>query len=252
MKAAMKTGLLKTPPSDHEATHVPKLRANDPHEKQLRKDAIVNAAARLYYQSQALPAMSDVAQESRLAKGTLYLYFETKEALYLALHQRHVRSFFADLLAALEPKRSFGIEQMQHLMELHMLDNPNFLPLCNVCMSTATNKFDEATHLEFHLQLGGWLSQAGAALEKRYPALQVGDGMRFLHHGYAMVLGMYQLLGERGNLNAIALGEALHEKTNCPIASFSMGSFRQEALAMLRGYWQQAMTHGIAPLNTKH
>lgn len=247
----MKTVPAKSLAHKQQEANVPKQRANDPHEKQLRKDAIVNAAARLYYDTQTLPAMNDVAHESGLAKGTLYLYFENKEALYLALHQRHVQSFFADLLSALEPQHAFDVDQMQGLVEQHMLDNPNFLPLCNVCMSTATNKFNEATHLDFHLQLGGWLMHAGAGLEARFPALKPGDGMRFLHHGYAMVLGMYQLLGERGNLNAISLGETLNTDSSCPFTAFSMGNFRQEAVAMLRGYWQQAMTNGIAPLATE-
>jgi hypothetical protein len=63
-----------------------------------------------------------------------------------------------------------------------------------------------------------------------------------------MVLGMYQLLGERGNFNAVALGQALNDRMPCPMASNAMGSFRQEALAMLRGYWHQAMNYGITPI----
>jgi TetR/AcrR family transcriptional regulator len=55
-------------------------------EKAARRMAIVNAAERLFaangYDG---VAMVDVAREAQLAKGTLYLYFDNKDSLYLAV-----------------------------------------------------------------------------------------------------------------------------------------------------------------------
>lgn len=60
-------------------------------EKGERRSAIVDAAERLFsakgYDS---VKMEDVAREAKLAKGTLYLYFENKEALYVGVVVRGI------------------------------------------------------------------------------------------------------------------------------------------------------------------
>ena len=58
-------------------------------EKEQRRNDIIDAAERVFF-SQGLDSatMDDVAEESELSKGTLYLYFKNKEDLYLAIHLR--------------------------------------------------------------------------------------------------------------------------------------------------------------------
>ncbi len=49
-----------------------------------------------------MPNVSEVADEAGLAKGTVYLYFPTKEDMLLELHQRRlVTHFFTQLMKAL-------------------------------------------------------------------------------------------------------------------------------------------------------
>ena len=58
-------------------------------EKAARRAAIVNAAERLFAsKGYDGVAMDDVAREAQLAKGTLYLYFDNKDSLYLAVAVR--------------------------------------------------------------------------------------------------------------------------------------------------------------------
>ena len=58
-------------------------------EKEKRKNDIVNAAERVFFEKGHENAtMDDVANEAELSKGTLYLYFKNKEDLYLAIHLR--------------------------------------------------------------------------------------------------------------------------------------------------------------------
>jgi AcrR family transcriptional regulator len=171
-------------------------RAVDADEKAARKEAILDAAERLYSRAQELPSVAEVAAEAGLAKGTMYLYFETKESIYLGLHSRHSKLFFDALIAKLERPEPFGMEDMLEAVDEHMIGHASFLPLSNVCMGAASDRIDERTHEAFHRELGAWLARAGAGLERRLPKLAPGDGMRFLHHGYAALLGLYQLLGQ--------------------------------------------------------
>jgi AcrR family transcriptional regulator len=81
-------------------------------EKDRRRNDIVDAAERIFF-SQGLEnaTMDDVAEEAELSKGTLYIYFKSKEDLYLAITKRGL-----DILTAMfekaAAKTSLGIEKI--------------------------------------------------------------------------------------------------------------------------------------------
>ncbi len=58
-------------------------------EKERRRNEIIDAAEKVFFKKGARNAtMSDVASKAELSKGTLYLYFKSKEDLYLAINAR--------------------------------------------------------------------------------------------------------------------------------------------------------------------
>jgi AcrR family transcriptional regulator len=227
-----------------------RLRAIDPQEKAARREAILDAAERLYDHAQVLPGVADVAAAAGLAKGTMYLYFETKEAIYLGLHQRHSQRFFEALIARLDRPEPFDVDAMLAIVDEHMIHHASVLPMSHVCLGAAPDRIDEPTHEAFHRQLGEWLARAGAGLERRLPTLAPGDGMRFLNHGYALLLGLYQLLGQPSqcavHARLRALGNAVCGRLPQPKASAGT-EFRIESHAALRGLWLLAQTHGLPP-----
>jgi AcrR family transcriptional regulator len=77
-------------------------RAHSEADKQQREEKIIDAAEGLlmergYY---ALN-MDQVAQAAGLAKGTLYLYFKTKEALFITVFERQATIWFNEIKQAL-------------------------------------------------------------------------------------------------------------------------------------------------------
>src|SRR6266545_1106190 len=121
-------------------------RAIQAHDKQERHHAILDAAERLLLRApERVANVSEVADEAGLAKGTVYLYFPSKEELLLALHERNIDGFFRPLL------------------------------------------------------------------ERHFPQLKPGDGVTLLRHSYALIIGLWQMYG--------AKGDALH----CPISGLPVG-----------------------------
>ncbi|MCF8227353.1 MAG: TetR/AcrR family transcriptional regulator [Bacteroidales bacterium] len=58
-------------------------------EKQQRRTEIVNAAEKVFFtQGFKTATMDQVAEEAELSKGTLYLYFKSKEELHFAINMR--------------------------------------------------------------------------------------------------------------------------------------------------------------------
>ena len=58
-------------------------------EKEQRRNDIIDAAERIFFKNGAENStMDDVAREAELSKGTLYLYFRSKEDLQFAISVR--------------------------------------------------------------------------------------------------------------------------------------------------------------------
>jgi AcrR family transcriptional regulator len=213
-----------------------KQRATAADEKLARREHILEAAERLYARSLDLPSVADVATEAGLAKGTMYLYFDTKESLYLALHERHTRDFFAALNTRLAEPKPFDFDAIAALLDQHMIGNASFLPLGNACLCAPMGHVPSHVHDAFEAKLRQWMSQAGSGLERQFPALQPGDGMRLLRHSYALMLGMRQLMGAD-----LPITEA---SRRCALPG--VGSFRAEAMTAVHNYWNQAVTQGLS------
>ena len=81
-------------------------------EKERRRNEIIDAAERIFFtKGKALATMDDVAEEAELSKGTLYLYFKSKEDLYLAINLRGMKILY-DLFADAIKTPKTGLEKV--------------------------------------------------------------------------------------------------------------------------------------------
>jgi AcrR family transcriptional regulator len=72
-------------------------------EKQQRREEIVLAAETVFFSKGFdLSTMDDIAEEAELSKGTLYLYFKSKEDLHMAVARKAVRLLKSVTLEAAE------------------------------------------------------------------------------------------------------------------------------------------------------
>jgi AcrR family transcriptional regulator len=64
-------------------------------EKEHRREEILDAAQKVFFEKGLVVAtMDEIAEESELSKGTLYLYYKSKEDLYLAVMMRGMESLY--------------------------------------------------------------------------------------------------------------------------------------------------------------
>lgn len=89
-------------------------------EKRERRDAILEAAAQVFGEKGAAHAtMDEVAEAARVSKGTLYLYFESKDDLFLALTHAPLEAVVARFAVMLEDTRIDGLTLLSRLIEAH-------------------------------------------------------------------------------------------------------------------------------------
>ncbi len=202
-----------------------RVRALDGEDKEARRQAILDAAERLFTDHHSLANVADVAEAAGLAKGTVYLYFQTKEEIYLALHAREVEHYFSTLIERLNDGKPFLYDEMLALARLHLLDAPTYMPLGACCIGFAANAVPLAAAMQFQTQMASWLTTAGAGLERHFANLAPGEGVRLLKHSYALMIGLYSLM--RGETS---------KDPKCPVLP-GMGTYQDEAALALTRYW---------------
>ena len=175
-------------------------RAIQAEDKQERHDAILDAAERLLLRSPDRVAnVAEVADEAGLAKGTVYLYFPSKEELLLArARAQHRRLLPRADRAARSGDQRVAIEAMLALTRQHMVEPPLFLPLAARCFGLMAQSIPLEAAVAFRQRMAARLERAGAGLERHFPALPPGDGVALLRHSYALIIGLWQMSADAG------------------------------------------------------
>jgi AcrR family transcriptional regulator len=170
-------------------------RARKEEDKEARRRHLLNEALALYQAtSYAEVKMADVAERAQLAKGTVFLYFPTKEALFLALLEELLFSWFERLDALLEhgEGRWTGLRVARTVAESLEGEEPltRLLALLQTVLEQNVAVEQVRAFKERLLQAMG---RSSALVEKRLSFLQAGDGQRFFIHLHALVTGLRQM-----------------------------------------------------------
>lgn len=174
-------------------------RARAPRDKAARRDAILAAAGRLFDArgpqggGPGVLTMSALAREAGLAKGTLYLYFRTKEEIFLAL----VLAELAAWLGALEQ----GLDELHaplaplpvaQVVARSVRERSRLLRLLGVLHPVLEQNLEAQALLSFKLALAELLAGPATRMELRLPVLAPGDGARLLQRLHVLIVGLSQ------------------------------------------------------------
>lgn len=207
-------------------------RARSANDKQRRRQVILDAALELYAaQPFGSFAMADVAAASGLAKGTLYLYFATKEELFLALLEQLLDDWFAELNAALDDggppwDSARGADLICTTLERRAALT-RLLPLA---ASVLEHNIPLAAARAYKERLLRWAAGSGARLEGRMAFLQPGDGVWVLLQVHALVVGLGQMADPAEAARAV-----LAEEFFAPLRVSFGPAFRRALGTLLRG-----------------
>lgn len=171
-----------------------KQRARNDGDKQLRRDAILEAATRLVGEvGYGGLTMVDVARAAGVAKGTLYLYFATKEALVLAVFERQLALLFDDVAGELARSGCDGPEAFARVMADALARHRVFVDLSTVLHTVLEHNVDLDTAIRFKRALRDQLVRGGAIVEALFPFLRPGDGAHLFLRLHALMIGVRQL-----------------------------------------------------------
>jgi len=210
-----------------------KLRAIGSDDKEERRHAILDAAERLFVKHPGrMASVAEVAAAAGLAKGTVYLYFPSKEEMLLALHELHVERFFAQLGKKLREPGPLDFDDIFPITRDHMIRVPGYLALTSRCFGMMDREIPLDTAIEFKVRVAQILMAAGEGLERHFKALGHGGGVLILMHSYALIVGLWQLVHPN---------ERFGKAASRPELKLLMLDYEVEVEKALRALWAGAM-----------
>lgn len=164
-------------------------------QKEQRRQAILDVAHTLFeMQPYETISMAEVASRAGLAKGTLYLYFQTKEELFLALFEQEFTLWFDAVdahLPTLTP--SPDPTALVTWMTASLTSRPALIrlfALAHVILERNAS-YEAIVHLKRHLNQR--VVHTGTLLERCLPTLAAGQGVFLLLQAYAFIIGIQNL-----------------------------------------------------------
>jgi AcrR family transcriptional regulator len=163
-------------------------------DKLARRRDILDAARRLFAAGAGdLPAVSEIAAAAGLAKGTLYLYFRTREEIFCELMVELWLDLLGEIAVVFDtargPRAAIVAVHLDHLSAY--LDRfPEILRLDALGYSLERN-VDPLVRHEQKLRFAACLSSVGAHADRAL-RLAPGRGLQILMRSYALMRGLWQ------------------------------------------------------------
>lgn len=208
-------------------------RARADAEKESRRRDLLRAAASTFAaQPYGEVTVAEIAHGAGLAKGTVYLYFRTKEELFLQLLSEELSDWFSEVEAALARETALlPPADLAELLTSTLVRREQLTRLLAILHVVLEQNTVPAAVLHFKQQLAARSAQAGAALERRFLDFEPGDGLRFLLHLHAAVVGLYSMAQPSS-----AIAELLARPDLAALRIDFPSALRAHATALLRGH----------------
>lgn len=164
-------------------------------QKLVRRQQILDTAWSLFQEKDyEHVTIIDVAKGAGLAKGTVYLYFKTKEELFLAILSEQFENWFEEIDGALQiGDDPLTAPALANMLTETLDKRPLLTRLFALLHPILERNIKPAAALQFKRMLLGRVSQTGALLETRLPFLQKGQGVQLQMQIYAIILGLQQM-----------------------------------------------------------
>jgi len=173
----------------------PYKRADRPEQKDERRHLILRAAAAELAHIDTADdfTISALARRAGLAKGTVYLYFDNKSAILMALLSDAVEGLLTDICAKLNklaepanaPKVAGAIrDSLKNSATSRRL----------VRLLKGLSEDPGPAHEEFQLRIHPLIEQADAIIVRRLPQLRPGEGHKIMRYSWALLFGLSEMV----------------------------------------------------------
>ncbi len=170
-------------------------RARTLEDKDLRRNHLLQAAATLFAQTDfGGVTIAKMAQRAGVAKGTAYLYFDCKEAVFLALVQAELALWEVDLNAALQ---ALPLERPDNAVPAAIARTLSGRPMLGRLLvllhSVIEPQLDLASAHAFKIFLRDLVGRLSASLVQHISGLEPAQAITLVMQIHALVISVTQL-----------------------------------------------------------
>jgi AcrR family transcriptional regulator len=170
-------------------------RARSAEDKDLRRAHLIEAATQLFADADFdAVTIARVAEVAGVAKGTAYIYFATKEALFLELVRAELTLWLDDLVLKLRRLRARDpVDAVPAAMARSLVARPALCRLLILLHTVIEPKIDAASALDFKLFLRDLLTRASAEIVNKLPGMRTEQAQTLVLQLHALVISIAQL-----------------------------------------------------------
>jgi AcrR family transcriptional regulator len=181
-------------------------RARTPDQKQQRERALIDAAwTLLSNKAYENITVAQVAEQAGLGKGTVFLYFKTKEELFLSVLRQQLENWFGEIDETLEhAPDACTSAQVVGWFTASLQRRPALLQLLTLTHGVIEPNAGQPALQAFRQALLLRMRHCGALLERKLPNLPSGEGVGLLMRMYALVIGVQHVTPSPTSRDAIA------------------------------------------------
>lgn len=201
-------------------------------DKETRREALREAGLRLF-RVQRLEAltMKQLAEAAGVAKGTVYLYYPSKESLFLEVLTRQFAVWFRSLDEQIAKQPTLNPESLSKLVVDSLRGRDDFLRLMGLLHPVLENNVGIEQARAARSEMRAAMQSTGRLLTERMADMSHIDGEQLLLEIYALILGLQQLAQP-----APAVAEALREQELRLFQIDFFRSLKHTLSTLLRGY----------------
>ena len=167
-----------------------KKRARGPEQKQERLEQIIAAVGGLLETCDFTQiSMQRVAKEAGIVKGTLYLYFKTKEELFLELETRELSQFFAKIKEGVGGIKDSS--QLPGLLIFIVVQRPLLMKLLAMANQVLEQNISLEKAKAFKLGVHSDLEPVVTAITEKCSDLSAPQVVSYLVHFIAQAIGLW-------------------------------------------------------------
>jgi AcrR family transcriptional regulator len=162
-------------------------------DKEARRQVILAAAAELFAQSRELPSVAEVAAAAGLAKGTVYLYFRAKGAIFADILLEGWGEVVDQLGTAFQAAGASRAEKVATFLAgfvRYLNDNPMLLQLDAVVQGLMEHDLDPDELAAFKEAMHRRITIGGAVVDEAL-GLAPGRGAQLLVRTHALTRGLW-------------------------------------------------------------
>jgi len=162
-------------------------------EKEARRAELLAAARALFVENDGrLATVIEVAERAGVAKGTVYLYFQTKEEIYVAQYEELMTALLARMRDACARGGADVRARVVDAICGFVAEQPDLLRLGGLMNGVLEQNVSAEFVEEYKTRLGVALIATATAITEALAPLSFEDATQLFLRSYAITLGLWQ------------------------------------------------------------